>query len=80
MASARSCCWSGLGSPGEYTARAQTYAKSFFETAGLRVVEFDDTGEVDQLRNAIVEHRVSLSCLCSTDDNYLTEAQRYSRC
>ena len=58
-----------LGTPGEYTARA-TYAKSFFETAGLHVVAYDDDGEADSLREAVSEHGATLSCLCSTDASY----------
>lgn len=62
-----------LGTPGEYTARA-TYAKSFFETAGLHVVAYDDDGEADSLREAVSEHGATLSCLCSTDAIYLDRA------
>jgi methylmalonyl-CoA mutase len=62
-----------MGTPGEYTARA-TYARSFFETAGLHVVAFDDDGEVGSLREAVSEHGATLSCLCSTDANYLDRA------
>jgi methylmalonyl-CoA mutase len=59
-----------LGTAGEYTARA-TYAKSFFETAGLHVVAHDDTGSAESLRVAVAEHQAVLGCLCSTDANYL---------
>jgi methylmalonyl-CoA mutase len=59
-----------LGTAGEYTARA-TYAKSFFETAGLHVVAYDDTGSTESLRDAVSEHQAVLGCLCSTDANYL---------
>jgi methylmalonyl-CoA mutase len=59
-----------LGTPGEYTARA-TYARSFFETAGLEVTSFDVTGDAETLREAVSEHRATLSCLCSTDANDL---------
>jgi methylmalonyl-CoA mutase len=59
-----------LGTPGEYTARA-TYAKSFFETAGLHVVAYDDTGNAESLRGAVSESQAGLGCLCSTDAIYL---------
>ena len=59
-----------LGTAGEYTARA-TYAKSFFETAGLHVVAYDDTGSAESLRGAVSETQAGLGCLCSTDAIYL---------
>ena len=58
-----------LGTAGDYTARA-TYAKSFFETAGLHVVAYDDAGDAESLRGAVAEAQAGLGCLCSTDSIY----------
>ena len=59
-----------LGTAGDYTARA-TYAKSFFETAGLHVAACDATGDAESLRDAVSECRARLCCLCSTNALYL---------
>ncbi|HVX21331.1 MAG TPA: methylmalonyl-CoA mutase subunit beta [Acidimicrobiales bacterium] len=66
-----------LGSAADFTARA-TYAKSFFETAGLRTVTADVTGTADadgpagpdEVRRWIAESGARLACLCSSDPVY----------
>lgn len=60
-----------LGPASASTARA-TYAKAFFETAGLRTA-FHDVGDPlapDELSRALADSGTSLACLCSSDAVY----------
>jgi methylmalonyl-CoA mutase len=58
-----------LGSPGDVTARV-TFAKSFFETAGLRVVPLDVPDPIASLPALVEETGAQLACLCSSDTVY----------
>jgi methylmalonyl-CoA mutase len=60
-----------LGPPSAFTARA-TYAKSFFETAGLPTVTQDagDPPEAAAVRAALAESGATIACLCSSDTLY----------
>lgn len=60
-----------LGPASAFTARV-TYARAFFETAGLRAVthEARDAPSADDVRRAVEESGAAVACLCSSDPLY----------
>jgi methylmalonyl-CoA mutase len=62
-----------LGSPAAFTARA-TFAKNFFEAAGIETISNDGFSDNDKLRQAYIESKAKLSCICSSDEIYETHA------
>lgn len=60
-----------LGPASAYTARA-TYARAFFETAGLRTIAHDlgDALGPHELSRTVAESGALLGCLCSSDPVY----------
>jgi methylmalonyl-CoA mutase len=58
-----------LGTPSDYTART-TYAKSFFETAGLSTDSLEAGADLDAALAAKVEAGTRVACLCSSDSRY----------
>jgi methylmalonyl-CoA mutase len=58
-----------VGSPSDYTART-TYAKSFFESAGLATVALEVGDDVAAQVAGFVTDGVRLACLCSSDAVY----------
>ncbi|MFC4173708.1 methylmalonyl-CoA mutase family protein [Microvirga sp. GCM10011540] len=62
-----------LGPAAAFTARA-TFAKNFFEAAGVEAVTNEGFSDQDKLRQAFVESKAKLSCICSTDEIYVMHA------
>ena len=62
-----------LGPIAAFTARA-TFAKNFFEAAGIEAVTNDGFSDMDKLRQAFLESNAKLSCICSSDEIYETHA------
>jgi methylmalonyl-CoA mutase len=58
-----------LGPISAFTARA-TFAKNFFEAGGIEAVMTDGFSDNDKLRQAYIESKAKLSCICSTDEIY----------
>lgn len=60
-----------LGRPADYTARV-TFARGFFETAGLRTATIEANGSLDfdAFRQLISESGARLACVCSSDRVY----------
>ena len=58
-----------LGPIAAFTARS-TFAKNFFETAGIEAVPNDGFSDPDKLREAFAASKAKLSCICSTDEIY----------
>jgi methylmalonyl-CoA mutase len=58
-----------LGPISAFTARA-TFAKNFFEAGGIEAVMNDGFSDNDKLRQAYIESKAKLSCICSTDEIY----------
>jgi methylmalonyl-CoA mutase len=58
-----------LGPISAFTARA-TFAKNFFEAGGIEAVMNDGFSDNDRLRQAYIESKAKLSCICSTDEIY----------
>ncbi|MPR09492.1 methylmalonyl-CoA mutase family protein [Microvirga tunisiensis] len=58
-----------LGPISAFTARA-TFAKNFFEAGGIEAVMTDGFSDDDKLRQAYIESKARLSCICSTDEIY----------
>ena len=63
-----------LGSLSAFTARA-TFAKNFFEAGGIEAVTNDGFSDNDKLRQAYLESKSKLSCICSTDEIYERHAE-----
>jgi methylmalonyl-CoA mutase len=62
-----------LGNVGDFTARA-TYAKNFFETAGIAAVTNDGFASNEETLSSFNASGASLACLCSSDAVYGAEA------
>ncbi|RDI58643.1 methylmalonyl-CoA mutase family protein [Microvirga subterranea] len=58
-----------LGPISAFTARS-TFAKNFFEAAGIEAATNDGFSDPDKLREAFVSSKAKLSCICSTDEIY----------
>jgi len=58
-----------LGPIAAFTARA-TFAKNFFEAGGIEAIMNDGFSDQDKLRQAYIESKAKLSCICSTDEIY----------
>jgi methylmalonyl-CoA mutase len=58
-----------LGPVSAFTARA-TFAKNFFEAGGIEAIMTDGFSDSDKLRQAYIESKARLSCICSTDEIY----------
>ncbi len=58
-----------VGSPSDYTART-TYAKSFFEAAGLATIAVEVGADIGSQVATFVTDGVRLACLCSSDAVY----------
>jgi methylmalonyl-CoA mutase len=57
-----------IGNASDYTART-TYAKSFFETAGVGVTTLD-VGDAVEDRTSIAANAIRVACVCSSDALY----------
>ncbi len=62
-----------LGLPADFTARA-TFAKSFFETAGIEAIEPEGFSDPVALAAAFKTSGAGLACLCSSDKVYAEHA------
>jgi methylmalonyl-CoA mutase len=62
-----------LGTAADFTARA-TFAKSFFETGGIEVVDTDGFSDPAALAAAFKNSGAALVCLCSSDMVYASSA------
>ncbi len=62
-----------LGPISAFTARA-TFAKNFFEAAGIEAIMTDGFSDNDKLLQAYTESKAKLSCICSSDDIYESHA------
>jgi methylmalonyl-CoA mutase len=62
-----------LGTPADFTARA-TFAKSFFETAGIEAVDSPGFSDPAALSAAFKTSGAELACLCSSDKVYAGQA------
>ena len=58
-----------LGPIAAFTARA-TFAKNFFEAGGIEAVTNDGFSDPGKLRQAYLDSKAKLSCICSTDEIY----------
>jgi methylmalonyl-CoA mutase len=67
-----------LGPVSAFTARA-TYAKNFFEAGGIEAIMSDGFSDQGKLRQAFLESKSRLSCICSSDDIYETHAEDAAR-
>ncbi|MBI5262521.1 MAG: methylmalonyl-CoA mutase small subunit [Bradyrhizobium sp.] len=63
-----------LGTPADFTARA-TFAKSFFETGGIEVVDSAGFSDPAKLAAAYKAEGAELLCLCSSDKVYAEQAE-----
>ena len=62
-----------LGPIAAFTARA-TFAKNLFEAGGIEAVSNDGFGSHEELAEAFRSSGAALSCLCSSDEIYATQA------
>ncbi|MXQ14511.1 methylmalonyl-CoA mutase family protein [Microvirga makkahensis] len=62
-----------LGPVSAFTARA-TFAKNFFEAAGIEAMTNEGFSDAEKLKMAFVESKAKLSCICSSDEIYETHA------
>jgi methylmalonyl-CoA mutase len=62
-----------LGPISAFTARA-TFAKNFFEAGGIEAILSEGISDQDKLRQAFVDSKATLSCICSSDEIYETHA------
>jgi methylmalonyl-CoA mutase len=62
-----------LGPVSAFTARS-TFAKNFFEAAGIEAVTNDGFSDQHKLREAYLSSKAKLSCICSTDEIYKKHA------
>lgn len=62
-----------LGPIAAFTARA-TFAKNFFEAAGIEAVTNDGFGSLDEMTQAWRASNAKLACLCSSDEIYALHA------
>ncbi|SCX98503.1 methylmalonyl-CoA mutase family protein [Microvirga guangxiensis] len=63
-----------LGPISAFTARA-TFAKNFFESGGIEAVTNDGFSDNAKLREAFLESKAELTCICSSDEIYATHAE-----
>ncbi|HZH53215.1 MAG TPA: methylmalonyl-CoA mutase family protein [Microvirga sp.] len=63
-----------LGPISAFTARA-TFAKNFFEAGGIEAVTNEGYSDADKLRQAYIESKAKLSCICSSDEIYGSHAE-----
>ena len=63
-----------LGPVAAFTARA-TFAKNFFEAGGIEAVTNDGFSDQDKLRQAFIDSKAKLSCICSSDEVYFSPAE-----
>ncbi|HEX2653012.1 MAG TPA: methylmalonyl-CoA mutase family protein, partial [Xanthobacteraceae bacterium] len=62
-----------LGTLSEFSARA-TYAKNFFEAGGIEAINNNGFSSMDDLAAAFRASQCRITCLCSSDDNYVRMA------
>ncbi|MBD2748104.1 methylmalonyl-CoA mutase small subunit [Microvirga sp. BT688] len=62
-----------LGSAADFTARA-TFAKNFFETAGIEAIMNDGLTDQNSIEKAFIDSKAKISCICSTDEIYRLHA------
>ncbi|HEX2554148.1 MAG TPA: methylmalonyl-CoA mutase family protein [Microvirga sp.] len=62
-----------LGPVASFTARA-TFAKNFYEAAGIEAVSGDGCSNMDELRQAYRKANAKLACICSSDEVYQEHA------
>ncbi|MET0528700.1 MAG: methylmalonyl-CoA mutase family protein [Microvirga sp.] len=62
-----------LGPVSAFTARA-TFAKNFFETGGIEAITNEGFSDQDKLKQAYLDSKAQLSCICSSDEIYETHA------
>jgi methylmalonyl-CoA mutase len=62
-----------LGPVSAFTAHA-TFAKNFFEAGGIEAVMNDGFSDTVKLRQAYLDSKAKLSCICSTDEIYESHA------
>ncbi|WP_243375208.1 methylmalonyl-CoA mutase subunit beta [Microvirga solisilvae] len=62
-----------LGPISAFTARA-TFAKNFFEAGGIEAVMNDGFSDNEKLKQAFIESKAKLSCICSSDEIYESHA------
>jgi methylmalonyl-CoA mutase len=62
-----------LGAPADFTARA-TFARSFFETGGIEVVDTEGFSDPSALAAAFKASGAALVCICSSDKVYAGHA------
>ncbi|WP_457092965.1 methylmalonyl-CoA mutase family protein [Microvirga sp. P5_D2] len=62
-----------LGPVSAFTARA-TFAKNFFEIGGIEAITNDGFSDQDKLKQAYLDSKAQLSCICSSDEIYETHA------
>ncbi|PVE25500.1 methylmalonyl-CoA mutase [Microvirga sp. KLBC 81] len=62
-----------LGPISAFTARA-TFAKNFFEAGGIEAVMNDGFSDTEKLKQAFLESKAKLSCICSSDEIYESHA------
>ncbi|WP_414471725.1 methylmalonyl-CoA mutase family protein [Microvirga sp. M2] len=67
-----------LGPVSAFTARA-TFAKNFFEAGGIEALMNDGFSDPAKLRQAYIESKAKLSCICSSDDIYVAHAEEASK-
>jgi len=58
-----------LGPIAAFTARS-TFAKNFFEAGGIEAITNDGFSDQSKLRQAYLDSKAKLSCICSTDEIY----------
>jgi methylmalonyl-CoA mutase len=62
-----------LGTPADFTARA-TFAKSFFETGGIKALDTESFTDATALGAAFKASGAAMACLCSSDKVYAEQA------
>jgi methylmalonyl-CoA mutase len=67
-----------LGPVSAFTARA-TFAKNFFEAGGIEAIMNDGFSDQDKLRQAFIDSKAKLSCICSSDDIYVSHAENAAK-
>jgi len=63
-----------LGPVSAFTARA-TFAKNFFEAGGIEAIMNDGFSDQAKLGQAFIDSKAKLSCICSSDDIYVSHAE-----
>ncbi len=67
-----------LGPISAFTARA-TFAKNFFEAGGIEAVTNDGFSDQEKLSQAFIDSKAKLSCICSSDDIYVSHAEETAK-